>query len=136
MFVLISAVTFVAFVIALIDIITRDEWQVRHLPKMVWIIIVILLPLVGSIIWFAVGREYGTQNGGGVSFPTRRATSVPAPQHNNQRALTTEEQLAELDREIEFFEKKARLQKIQRELELGDARPIPERSADTPRESA
>lgn len=134
MFVLISAVTFLAFIIALIDIITRDEWQVRHLPKMVWIIIVILLPLVGSIIWFAVGREYGTQNGGGVSFAPRRAAAAPAPQQQHQRSLTTEEQLAELDREIEFYEKKARLQKIQQQLGEDEARALPEGSADTTRD--
>ena len=43
---------------ALIDIITRVDSQVRFLPKMAWIIIVILLPLIGSLLWFAIGREY------------------------------------------------------------------------------
>lgn len=44
------------WIVALIDLITADEHRIRHLPKLVWLLIVLLLPLVGSIIWFAAGR--------------------------------------------------------------------------------
>lgn len=90
---------------ALIDIITRDDSQVKYLPKMVWIIIVILIPLIGSLLWFALGREYGA---GGISVPRmpRRAprTTTQAPPQTWSAptdARSTEEQIADLDREIE-----------------------------------
>lgn len=91
---------------ALIDVITRDESQVKHLPRMVWIILVVVLPLVGSILWFLLGREYG---GGGVSLPRmpRRearpsAPAAAAPQYTASADVrTTEQQIADLDREIE-----------------------------------
>jgi hypothetical protein len=38
------------------DVITTDEAIVRHLPKMVWLLIVIILPDVGSLLWLGVGR--------------------------------------------------------------------------------
>jgi hypothetical protein len=119
MFVLLPALTLLLFVVALIDIITRDQSQVRHLPKMMWIIIVILIPLIGSILWFAVGREWGATSGAGVALPVRRARQapMPAPQLYSQGALSTEEQLAELDREIEFYEKRAQVERLQRELD-------------------
>lgn len=43
----------------LIDIIIWDNVLVKYLLKMVWIIIVILLLLVGSLLWFVIGWEYG-----------------------------------------------------------------------------
>lgn len=47
------------WVAALIDIIVSDDHRVRHLPKFGWLIIVILLPLAGSLIWFLLGRPVG-----------------------------------------------------------------------------
>ena len=45
-------------ILTLVDVITRDESQVRHMPRFVWLLLVILLPLIGSILWFTIGREY------------------------------------------------------------------------------
>jgi hypothetical protein len=91
---------------ALIDLITRDNSQVKHLPKMVWIILVVVLPLIGSVLWFLLGREYGD---GGVSLPrmprrdVRTSTNAPPAPHYTAPAdpRTTEQQIADLDREIE-----------------------------------
>jgi len=105
---------------ALIDIITRDDSRVRFLPKMVWIIIVILLPLIGSILWFALGREPGES---GVAMPrmpranraARTAPPVdvrPAPPVD---ARTTEQQIADLDREIEEWRLRAEVEKRRQE---------------------
>ncbi|MFC6597259.1 PLD nuclease N-terminal domain-containing protein [Kitasatospora paranensis] len=44
---------------AFIDCLTAPEEEVRHLPKVVWIVIVLLFPLVGSIAWLAAGRRRG-----------------------------------------------------------------------------
>lgn len=93
----IPLVTFALFLVALIDIILRTGDQIRHLPKVAWVFIVILLPLIGSILWFAVGREYYGMR----SRPARpehrpaRPTVSSAP-----RPSSTEEQLAALEREI------------------------------------
>ncbi|KIF68533.1 membrane protein [Streptomyces sp. AcH 505] len=42
---------------AFIDCLTSDEKEIRHLPKPVWAILVLLFPLVGSIAWLVVGRD-------------------------------------------------------------------------------
>ena len=47
---LFSLLVIVLMVGALIDIITREDSQVRFLPKMAWIVIVILLPLIGGLL--------------------------------------------------------------------------------------
>lgn len=106
---------------ALIDIITRDDSQVKYLPKMVWVIIVILLPLIGSALWFALGREYG---GGGMSLPRRpqraaRQAAQAAPQAQSwsspSEARTTEQQIADLDREIEEWQLRQEIESRKRE---------------------
>jgi hypothetical protein len=38
------------------DVITTDEAIIRHLPKVVWLLIVIFLSDLGSILWLALGR--------------------------------------------------------------------------------
>ena len=43
-------------VFSIIDIATIDSSRVRHLPKGFWIILVILLSLIGSILWWGIGR--------------------------------------------------------------------------------
>ena len=60
---------------ALIDIITRDSSLVKFLPKLAWIIIVILLPLIGGLLWFGLGREYGES---GIQMPRMRRAERPA----------------------------------------------------------
>lgn len=102
MYVLMSLLSFALMVLALIDIITRRDDQVKHLPKLVWVILVILLPLIGGVLWFAVGREYD-----GAGFPMRRERPAPtpapawAPPAEKVDTRTTEQQIADLDREIE-----------------------------------
>src|SRR3954447_19028062 len=105
---LLPLIVFALFVFALVDIIVRPNDQMRHLPKLVWILIVILLPLIGSILWFAVGREHGS------SSSPRRTLRMPArvDRHSTATAATapaddahsTEAQLAALEREIEAAE--------------------------------
>ncbi len=105
---------------ALIDVILRDESQVKHLPKMVWVIIVVLLPLIGSILWFALGREYGE---GGVSLPRmprrearpRRSAPAAAQQTAPADTRTTEQQIADLDREIEEWRLREEIAKRKRD---------------------
>lgn len=121
MYIVLSAVTFLLVIAALVDIITRDDWQVKHLPKMVWILLVIFLPLIGSVLWFLVGREYGESDGLGSALVRSRPRPGSRPQPTTAssefRPRTTEEQLADLEREIEFHEKQARLQQLKAEAE-------------------
>lgn len=41
---------------AILDVITTDSSDCRNLPKFAWLIIVILLPEIGSLAWFLAGR--------------------------------------------------------------------------------
>lgn len=62
-------------VYALIDCLQTDEDAVRALPKVAWVILILLLPVVGPIAWLVAGR------------PTRAAAGIPpwGPRQPNQR---------------------------------------------------
>ncbi|MEE2032454.1 PLDc N-terminal domain-containing protein [Rhodococcus chondri] len=51
-------IVLIVWVGCLIDVISTEEHQVRNLPKTLWLVVVILLPLVGSVLWLLVGRPH------------------------------------------------------------------------------
>lgn len=68
----------VLWLFCLLDAIVADEHGIRHLPKIVWILIVIVVPLIGSVLWLVAGRPSGGVWGGGWtgSGRPRRAESA------------------------------------------------------------
>jgi hypothetical protein len=117
MYALFSAVLLVLIVAALVDIITRPDDQVKHLPKVLWVILVIFLPMIGSLLWFAIGREYpAPAERPRVSVPRRHPASGGTPGPVVRRVRSTEEELADLDREIDFHTEQARIRRIEAEL--------------------
>ncbi|WP_144762547.1 PLDc N-terminal domain-containing protein [Curtobacterium sp. 9128] len=118
MSVLLPGITIVLLVFALIDILTKTDDQIRGLPKLAWVILVVLVPVVGSIVWFAIGHDWapGARNHGRYLEPTRHEDSYASlgharAAHGDRRVSTTEQELADLDREIEYWEAKARLRR-------------------------
>ncbi len=75
------------WVFALIDLITTDEVLTRNLPKGVWLLIVIFIPLVGSLLWLIAGRPEGASlrpggtasSYGGTQHPVVRRRLPPTP---------------------------------------------------------
>lgn len=46
-------------VYCVLNVITTPEDQVRNLPKVGWLVIVLLFPIVGGIAWLVAGRPQG-----------------------------------------------------------------------------
>lgn len=44
---------------AFVDCLTTPEDEVKHLPKVVWVLIVLLFPPLGPIAWLIAGRQRG-----------------------------------------------------------------------------
>lgn len=57
---------------AAVDCIQTDEVVVRNLPKIVWVFLILLFPLVGAIAWFIAGRPQRQR-------PRRGPTHRPPP---------------------------------------------------------
>ena len=111
--VVISGLALALFITALIDLITIDGSRIRYLDKFFWIVIVILLPGVGSILWFVIGREY-VQPVARASFGSPGRWQAPSGTaiSDTPPASATEAELAALEREIAAD----RIRKLESEL--------------------
>jgi len=54
--VLFYVVPLVLTIFCLVEAITSRDDEVRHLPKIGWILLILFFPLVGSVAWLAAGR--------------------------------------------------------------------------------
>ena len=69
-------------VYCLIDCIQSDEGSVRNLPKTIWVLLIIFLPIVGSVAWLVVGRPLGAPTRS-VPWPSTRTAGFP--EHERSR---------------------------------------------------
>jgi hypothetical protein len=109
---LIGVVTFVLVLAALIDIITRDSLLVRHLPKLTWVILVIFLPVIGSIVWFAVGHDWGERREA-IPFGDPRRQEAAVERLRGEYVVDE----AAVEAELRLAEKQARIRRLEAELE-------------------
>jgi hypothetical protein len=58
---LVALAVFALWLYCILDVIATNDALVRNLPKVVWLLLVIFLPTVGSIAWLLLGRP---QNAG------------------------------------------------------------------------
>lgn len=58
--VVVPIVILVVFVYGLVDLIRTDKRLTRGISKTAWIFVQILLPVVGAILWFLIGRPRAT----------------------------------------------------------------------------
>lgn len=117
---LISLLTIALMIFAMVDIILRVDGQVKHLPKFVWLLLVVLLPLIGSVLWFAIGREYPEREVARAPqfAPWASEPAAPAPPASRD-PRSTEQQLADLEREIEADRLRAEIARRRAEREQG-----------------
>lgn len=86
-------------IFAIVDIILIDKARVRVLPKVVWVAIVVLLPVIGLLLWFFLGRE--RRGGGGGSRGEQRRQVAPDDDPNFLRNLRRDEEADERIRKLE-----------------------------------
>jgi hypothetical protein len=56
------------WIFCIVDVITTPEGECRNLPKMAWLLIVLVLPDVGSIVWLVAGRPVAHTRPGGLGY--------------------------------------------------------------------
>ncbi|KQN84479.1 PLD nuclease N-terminal domain-containing protein [Arthrobacter sp. Leaf69] len=99
----------VVFVYGLVDVIRTDPRETKGISKPAWIVVQIVLPVIGAILWFLIGRPRGTS-------PARANYSHPlAPDDDpeflrnlelRRRQQTEADRLKKLKDELDAKEKK------------------------------
>ena len=77
-----ALVEVVLLVYCVLNIITTPEGEVRNLPKLLWLVLVVVLPLVGGIAWLVAGRPQGPAR----SLPYKGNAGVPPRRDRAARA--------------------------------------------------
>ena len=100
----------VVFVYGLVDVIRTDPRQTKGISKPAWIVVQIVIPVIGAILWFLIGRPRGTT----AARPTYSHTLAPDDDPDFLRNLELRRrQQAEADRlkklkdELDAKERKA-----------------------------
>lgn len=94
---IVLAIGFMVF--ALVDVGLIEKDRVRGLPKWGWMLLIVLVPIVGAVLWLAVGR---VRLGDAGSGRARRLAPDDDPEflRRVQRERAMEDRIAELEREL------------------------------------
>ncbi len=108
LYVLLFLVQIVLAVLALISCLSAEEDEIRALPRLVWVLIILFFPLIGSIAWFLAGKPArdsapgsGWRVGGG--FPEHKRSRPVAPDDDPEFLKSLDGNQSPRDREV--FEK-------------------------------
>lgn len=101
LFVIVPFLVLALDVFAIVDLSMIDPRRVRTLNKPIWAVLIILLPVIGAVLWFLVGRE--RRDSGGVARTVAPdddpafLRDLKAREDQEERIRRLEQELAELD---------------------------------------
>ncbi len=126
---LFTLVVFAVWIFTLADVAQAPKKDVRNLPKVAWVVLVLLFPVLGSAAWFVFGRPQGPSR---PAVGERRAPAFPEYDRPGRSAAVDAEKDEEFLRQVRaraeeqrrrYAEEKRREQGREqgRELEEGPA---------------
>ncbi len=106
-----------------LNVLTTPEAEIRNLPKVGWLVLVLLFPLVGGIAWLVAGRPQGPSR----SLPYKGNQGIPAEYDRPGRAsahapdddaafLRSLKERADAQRRQAELERRARVEREQQAL--------------------
>ncbi|MER5872126.1 PLD nuclease N-terminal domain-containing protein [Streptomyces sp. NPDC002044] len=101
-FLLIIALTIYTF----IDCLNTPEEEVKHLPKVVWVIIILLFSIVGPVVWLFAGKKRAAVGGGGFGGGRARRAQWVAPDDNPEFLKSLRDEQDEQDEKRDRDEKR------------------------------
>ncbi len=86
---------------ATVDSLMTDKRRTRGLPKFAWVLVILVLPVIGAVLWFTLGKDRGK------SKPVMRQTApdddpdflrrLGSEKEQEERIRRLEQELADLD---------------------------------------
>jgi hypothetical protein len=84
--VLVYVIPIILGVYAFVDCIQTEDKDVRFLPKLAWIAIIVLLWIIGPVAWLLAGRDR-SRVGRGIALPGTRPAGAPGSQPRPPRRI-------------------------------------------------
>lgn len=100
---LVFVVLFLFWIWALLDCIATDSSLCRNLPKMAWVVLVLLIGPLGALVWLLLGRpEKASWRPGSADYsaPRRPIALEDSPRYSASPSVT-DRRSAELDEELD-----------------------------------
>lgn len=120
-----------ASIFCIIECIQTEEHEVRNLPKIVWVLLILLAPVVGPVAWFVAGRPRRERRG---ARPAGAVKRQPAAPDDDPMFLAGLDRTNDERRRLEAWEREL----TEREGDLGESsgpdQDGPARDAREPRE--
>ena len=101
------------WIYCLVDVISRSDGEIRNLPKLWWILLVLFFPLAGSVAYLVAGRPRGTRR---ASAHERAAPEFPEYDRPGRAAATSPENDEEFLRRVR--ERAEEQRRAHREVQL------------------
>jgi hypothetical protein len=89
---------------ALVDCISSKDEDIKHLPKLIWILLIVFAWVIGPLAWIFVGRRRAVPGLGGRGAGGRRSGGWVAPDDNPEflRSLNEDRKREENRRDPEL----------------------------------
>ena len=103
----VAVALFLFWIWALLDCIATDSSLCRNLPKPMWIILVLILPDIGALVWLLLGRpEKADWRPGSTDYsaPRRPVGLEDSPRYSASPSIT-DRRSEELDRELDRWQR-------------------------------
>ncbi|WP_430333482.1 PLD nuclease N-terminal domain-containing protein [Rhodococcus sp. ACT016] len=111
-------IVMILWIVCLVDVIVAEEYAVRNIPKVGWVIVVLLLPLIGSVLWLVAGRPEG-----GYAAPRRPVAPSTYPEYDRPGRHIAQDSMDDdefLRRCRERAEEQRRIGREQRRAQSGE----------------
>ena len=107
---LVAIALFMFWIWALLDCIATDSSMCRNLPKAFWIILILILPDIGALVWVLLGRpERASWRPGSTDYAApRRPVGLEDSPRYSAATDVTDRRSEELDRQLERWEREQR----------------------------
>lgn len=92
----------VLWIYSIVNCVLTPESQVRGIPKLAWLVLIVLVPLLGSVLWLAVGRTSGPPR-----LPRPRPAAPPTRAPGTYSALTSDERIRRMEEDLRRLEQES-----------------------------
>jgi hypothetical protein len=115
---LVGAGFLILWVYCIYDVITTDDVIIRHLPKVLWLIIVLLIPDIGSLLWLGIGRPraWDKRAHDPQRYGSPRARARPVQHESLTAPNLDDEALQDMNPIVRYREEQSRLRLWEEQL--------------------
>jgi hypothetical protein len=89
--VLFYAIPIVLAIYAIVDCLQTPDAELRALPRFGWLVLILLFPIIGSVVWLLVGRARGDAEGPRLAWPTGASAGTTEAQRPARRMVAPDD---------------------------------------------